>query len=123
MKEALQSARASNPDDHAMRDFYERRLLDLVEKQKHSPAKKLLVKAKKDTVADKDKKSEETKAPVTKPNIALRIIGQAQELLNDYFENTEFIEKLKSHSSQTKVQLGLLDELTQLATDLSIEAT
>ena len=35
VKEALHYARASNPDDHAMRDFYERKLLELVERQKH----------------------------------------------------------------------------------------
>jgi len=35
VKEALHAARASNPDDHAMRDYYERKLLELVEKQRH----------------------------------------------------------------------------------------
>jgi len=33
-KEALQYTRLNNPGDMGTRDFYERRLLDLVEKQK-----------------------------------------------------------------------------------------
>ena len=32
VKEALHFTRASNPDDHAMRDFYERKLLEMVER-------------------------------------------------------------------------------------------
>lgn len=32
VKEALHFARVHNPDDHSMRDFYERRLLELVER-------------------------------------------------------------------------------------------
>jgi elongation factor P--beta-lysine ligase len=35
VKEALHFTRVYNPDDHSMRDFYERRLLELVERQKH----------------------------------------------------------------------------------------
>lgn len=35
LKEALHFTRVSNPDDHATRDFYERKLLELVEYQKH----------------------------------------------------------------------------------------
>lgn len=34
VKEALQFTRMANPDDHAMRDFYERKLIELVEQQK-----------------------------------------------------------------------------------------
>jgi hypothetical protein len=34
VKEALHLTRINNPDDHQTRDYYERRLLDLVEKQK-----------------------------------------------------------------------------------------
>ena len=36
VKEALHQTRINSPDDHQTRDFYERRLLELVEKQKHS---------------------------------------------------------------------------------------
>ena len=31
VKEALHFTRMANPDDHAMRDFYERKLIELVE--------------------------------------------------------------------------------------------
>lgn len=37
-KEALHHIRHTSPDDHAARDFFERRLLDLVEKHKHAQA-------------------------------------------------------------------------------------
>jgi len=120
VKEALHYARASNPDDHAMRDYYERKLLELVERQKHSAgAGAGGAKASKAGSAKSDKAQE----GAGKPNIALHIIGQAQALLADYFENPGFLEKLSSHSPQTKLQLGLLSELTELARDLSHEAT
>jgi hypothetical protein len=36
VKEALHYTRINNPDDHIMRDYYERKLLELVELQKHT---------------------------------------------------------------------------------------
>ena len=41
----------------------------------------------------------------------------------DYFENSKFLDDLSAHSPQTKLQLKLLQELTQLAKDITIEAT
>lgn len=35
LKEALHYQRINNPDDHHTRDFYERRLLELVDRQRH----------------------------------------------------------------------------------------
>jgi len=38
VKAQLQHTRAFNPDDHATRDFFERKLLELVERQKLASA-------------------------------------------------------------------------------------
>ena len=35
LKEALHYQRINHPDDHHTRDFYERRLLELVDRQRH----------------------------------------------------------------------------------------
>lgn len=81
-KEALQQTRANNPQDHATRDYFERKLLELVERQKLAQAGK-----------DKKAAGTEDKAPVK--NTAVQIIELAHSLLNDYFDNTAFIESLK----------------------------
>ena len=61
LKEALHFTRISNPDDHATRDFYERKLLELVEFQKHHP--------------DKTKKQSESEKDIAgKSNLAIQII-------------------------------------------------
>ena len=104
VKEALHFARTSNPDDHAMRDFYERKLLELVEKQKRGTGS---ASKKKGVVSATDQTGTEEG-----PNLAVRIIGQAQALLADYFENKTFLADLNAHSPSTKLQLSLFGELT-----------
>lgn len=42
--------------------------------------------------------------------------------MKEYFDNSAFIDQLRQHSEQTKLQLGLMEELTQLAQKLSEEA-
>lgn len=96
-KEALHHVRLSNPDDHAARDFFERRLLELVEKQKQAQAA-----AKKPAEAS-PQKDELQSSGSQGANFALRIIGEASALLADYFENSAFLEQLRSHSEQTKL--------------------
>lgn len=46
----------------------------------------------------------------------------AQSLLNDYFDNTAFIESLKQHSAQTSLQLSQLEDLTLLSSELCEQA-
>ena len=65
LKEALHFTRVSNPDDHATRDFYERKLLELVEYQKHYAES-----AKKQGAGD-GKKEVNEKDKVVKSNIAI----------------------------------------------------
>lgn len=86
-KEALHHVRAANPDDHAARDFFERRLLELVERQKHPGGAMAAGKAGKAAV-----KGSANKAEPSRPNVALRIISCAQGLLANYFDNKAFLE-------------------------------
>ena len=118
IKEALHFTRMTNPDDHAMRDFYERKLIELVEQQKHNSEAKQVVAEKK---PEETEKTEELKEQ--KQNIAVQIIAQAKALLTDYFENQEFIANLEKFSPATKQQLNMLGELTQLSQELCAEAT
>lgn len=112
-----------------MRDFYERRLLDLVEKQKNPKGYTKLGKMpvfgkpppKEEEPEDKPKE-EQKEETEEKPNIALRIINLSKGLLDDYFENPKFIEGLKAHSSENKIQLNLLNELGELCLQLQQEA-
>lgn len=97
-KESLHQIRAKNPDDHATRDFFERRLIELVDRQKQS------------------------EKPKEGPNAAMKIIDSASKIMQEYFDNSAFIDNLRQFSDQTKIQLGLMDELTRLATKLSEEA-
>ena len=43
-------------------------------------------------------------------------------MLSDYFDNQDFIEKLKGYSPQTKLQLALLNELTKISIALEEES-
>ena len=53
IKEALHFQRIYNPEDHATRDFYERRLLQLVERQKQGEA--MLAKKKEEEKTNEGK--------------------------------------------------------------------
>jgi len=112
VKEALQTIKYASPEDHATRDLYERKYLELIDKQK----------SKKKGGSDK-KEDAQINSGEDQPNAALRIIVQAASILKDFFSNPTFLEQLASNSPQTKLQLGLLGELAQLARDLCQEAT
>jgi len=86
--------------------------LELIDKQK----------SKKKGGSDK-KEDAQINSGEDQPNAALRIIVQAESILKDFFSNPTFLEQLASNSPQTKLQLGLLGELAQLARDLCQEAT
>ena len=51
-KEALHQVRSTHPDDHATRDFFERKLLEIVERQKQTKSQS---KAKPKEVDEKKK--------------------------------------------------------------------
>ena len=69
VKEALQQTRIYSPDDHQARDFYERKLLELVERQKYATSK-ILNPPKKEGSPEQKETVEEGKE-----NIAIRIIN------------------------------------------------
>ena len=102
VQEALRQIKQENPDNYQMKDHYERRLLDLLERQKNpkgvSKYGKLPVFGKPPPSKDGDKVEEKKEDEPEKPNIALRIISLAKGILDDYFENSKFIEQLGAHS-------------------------
>ena len=117
VKEALHQTRINSPDDHQTRDFYERRLLELVEKQKHSSggggggggggAISFMSVFKKEMTKKESPKKEVKEDKEPKKNIAVLIIEGASELLKSYFENSDFISMLEQSSPLTKQQLSI----------------
>ena len=91
VKEALHQTRINSPDDHQTRDFYERRLLELVEKQKHSSggggATTFMSVFKKEMSKKESPKKEVKEDKESKKNIAVLIIEGATQILKSYFEN------------------------------------
>ena len=117
VKEALQYTRVNSPDDHQTRDYYERRLLDLVEKQKHPgggpvSASSFMSVFKKEMSKKESPQKQPSIDKEPKKNVAVLIIEEAQEILRDYFENADFISMLEQSSPLTKQQLSIQSELS-----------
>lgn len=68
MKEAISYQRINHPEDHHTRDFYERRLLELVDRQRHMQQLQAQEKAEVSKINTMNQKLAQKGSKALKPN-------------------------------------------------------
>ena len=96
-KAMLNQAKAKCPDDYFLRDVYERRLLDLVEKQK----------------SGSKKESKESKLTA--------LISLSQAIVSS-FKKEDFLSQMEGSSEDLQTQLSLKDKLSAIAQNIKQQA-